>query len=299
LAVVDPRNPGKYLVAVECDGAKYHSSPVARDRDRLREQILKKLGWQIYRIWSTDWYRNRRDTENRLLQAIKRLKESSAPQERSEAEKTAENNSPSSADGDGPAGQASFEKDLPESVGVPLYEACQSLPFKNRGDLHLQPIDQLALNVIHIVKEEGPIHVHELIRRMRSLWGLGRTGDRIVDVGKQAIRAAVRQGRVEMRGKFLWAPNRLKVKVRKRTDDPKPDIELICEEEIQEAVRLVLTAQFSTAMEDLAVAASRLFGFQATRDDTSRQIQSVIKAMISSGELEQMPTGAIHFARQT
>jgi very-short-patch-repair endonuclease len=50
LAVVDPEDPDRYLLGIECDGAMYHSSPVARDRDRLRQQILEGLGWNIYRI---------------------------------------------------------------------------------------------------------------------------------------------------------------------------------------------------------------------------------------------------------
>ncbi|AFD01038.1 hypothetical protein Mtc_2303 [Methanocella conradii HZ254] len=70
IAIVDPENPGLYLMGIECDGAKYHSCTVARERDRLRQQILVKMGWRIHRVWSTDWYRHRYETEKRLLQAI-------------------------------------------------------------------------------------------------------------------------------------------------------------------------------------------------------------------------------------
>lgn len=58
IAVVDPGNPGKYLMGIECDGATYHSAKSARDRDRLRQAILERLGWKIRRIWSTDWFKN-------------------------------------------------------------------------------------------------------------------------------------------------------------------------------------------------------------------------------------------------
>ena len=73
LALVDPKNPGNYLLGIECDGAQYHSSSVARDRDRLRQQILESLGWKIYRIWSTDWYRNPEDSQKALLTAIEKV----------------------------------------------------------------------------------------------------------------------------------------------------------------------------------------------------------------------------------
>jgi len=56
MAVVDPEEPGKYVLGIECDGATYHSMPTARDRDRLRQRILEGLGWTLHRIWSTDWW---------------------------------------------------------------------------------------------------------------------------------------------------------------------------------------------------------------------------------------------------
>ncbi len=55
-----PRKPGRFVLAIECDGASYHSSYTARDRDRLRQQQLENLGWRFHRIWSTDWFMRRR-----------------------------------------------------------------------------------------------------------------------------------------------------------------------------------------------------------------------------------------------
>ena len=56
----------RYLCGIECDGAAYHSHPIARDRDGIRQEILERRGWNIYRIWSTDWIRNRSLEINRL-----------------------------------------------------------------------------------------------------------------------------------------------------------------------------------------------------------------------------------------
>ncbi|EHA60517.1 DUF4011 domain-containing protein [Synechococcus sp. WH 8016] len=58
MAIRDPRDPSRYLLAIECDGASYHSSFSARSRDRLRQQVLEGLGWKVYRVWSTDWFRD-------------------------------------------------------------------------------------------------------------------------------------------------------------------------------------------------------------------------------------------------
>ena len=72
LAVVDPRQPGRYLLGIECDGATYHSARSARDRDRLRQQVLQGLGWTIHRIWSTDWFTHRQREIDRVDEAIRR-----------------------------------------------------------------------------------------------------------------------------------------------------------------------------------------------------------------------------------
>jgi len=58
LGVVHPDSPGLYLAGIECDGATYHDSPTARDRDRTRQAILEKLGWRLIRLWSTDYFRD-------------------------------------------------------------------------------------------------------------------------------------------------------------------------------------------------------------------------------------------------
>jgi very-short-patch-repair endonuclease len=73
LAVRHPTKPGSYLLGVECDGASYHSARSARDRDRLRQEILENQGWKIHRVWSTDWFKSRNNELNRLLKRIEEL----------------------------------------------------------------------------------------------------------------------------------------------------------------------------------------------------------------------------------
>ncbi|WP_375453220.1 AAA domain-containing protein [uncultured Nostoc sp.] len=75
LGVVNNDRPGEFLLGIECDGASYHSSPTARDRDRLRQQVLERLGWKIHRIWSTDWFRNKPVQVRLLIERIKQLQQ--------------------------------------------------------------------------------------------------------------------------------------------------------------------------------------------------------------------------------
>lgn len=75
LAIVNPDQPGSYLLGIECDGASYHSARSARDRDRLRQFVLEQhRGWRIHRIWSTDWFMNPQRQLERVVEAIERAK---------------------------------------------------------------------------------------------------------------------------------------------------------------------------------------------------------------------------------
>ncbi|MGN1363369.1 MAG: DUF3320 domain-containing protein [Methanobrevibacter sp.] len=74
LAIVDEDNPGRYILGITTDGKMYASSKVARDRDRLREQVLDGLGWKLYHLWSTDWYRNEEASKKRLLDRVQQAK---------------------------------------------------------------------------------------------------------------------------------------------------------------------------------------------------------------------------------
>ena len=71
IGVKHPNWPHGFIMGVECDGATYHSAKSARDRDRLRQEVLKGLGWHLHRIWSTDWFENPLKQSEKLKEVIK------------------------------------------------------------------------------------------------------------------------------------------------------------------------------------------------------------------------------------
>jgi len=77
LGVRHPDLPGAFLAGVECDGASYHSAATARDRDKVREQVLTGLGWNMLRVWSTDWWYDAAGCADRLHMALEALLEAS------------------------------------------------------------------------------------------------------------------------------------------------------------------------------------------------------------------------------
>ncbi len=75
IGIIDPDRPERYLAGIECDGANYHSSRSARDRDHLRQAVLERLGWTILRVWSTDWFLDPDRSLERLVSRLEGLKQ--------------------------------------------------------------------------------------------------------------------------------------------------------------------------------------------------------------------------------
>jgi very-short-patch-repair endonuclease len=72
-AVKDPKDPDQFVLAIEADGASYHSGHIARERDRLRQSLLEKRGWTFHRIWSTDWFKDPAAEVAKVVQVYKEV----------------------------------------------------------------------------------------------------------------------------------------------------------------------------------------------------------------------------------
>jgi very-short-patch-repair endonuclease/DNA polymerase III delta prime subunit len=295
LAIVDSRSPGCYLLGIECDGAKYHSSPVARERDRLRQQILENLGWKIYRVWSTDWYRNRTESERKLLDAVEKVKHTNLVSIGVQQDTVSSTIQVTEED-------IKYEDcvndriiDVTLDETIPDYEKCSYLEIETKTALYELPIEKLVKMVVQIVKIESPVHYEEVIRRIRFLYGLKRTGMKIRNAINKAIDFAEHEGEINKNGDFLWSGNSHTVHVRRRCGDIPTKIDLICDEEIAEAIKLIINNQFATEPDDLIVQSSRLFGIRTTSKAVVKRIKNVIDKLIYKKELQFFPNGMINF----
>src|SRR6185436_6599621 len=187
LAVVDPSTPGRYLLGIECDGAHYHEARWARDRDRLRETVLRGLGWKLHRIWSADWYRNREECLQRCIAAI-------------EASKRAQPAAPALATKPGAIERGS---QTPEPPPVTPYAA--ATVAASLGDTHLAdvPTETVAQFIAVIVEDEGPVHVDEIKRRVLEAIQ-ARSGSKRDAAIEEAMATASGRGLVRPRRSFLW-----------------------------------------------------------------------------------------------
>ncbi len=270
LGVLDPEHPGDYLLGIECDGAAYHSARSARDRDRLRQEVLENLGWRIHRIWSLDWLRDKEKEIRRLLLAIEAAKLQSATGLRG----------PAAAKGAEPTiiERSDLQKEakrVHELVSRPYVKYVPS------ARLYGHPGDDFNWNktvdvVAEIVLAESPIHADDLCRRVREAFGLQRTSSRIQEAVDSAKRRAEAQGRILTRGDFLWDPAMKEPLVRSRQDSH-VDVERIAPEEVLAAARQIADVAPGLTRPVLVEEVARSLGFQRVTDNIERYLRTALQ----------------------
>ncbi|TGN42174.1 DUF3320 domain-containing protein, partial [Paracoccus liaowanqingii] len=212
LGVRHPDHAGVWLAGVECDGARYHSSATARDRDRIRQAVLEGLGWSILRIWSTDWFRTPAATLQRIDDRLQALLTDDRARRAEAAEVIAD-------EPDLPE-----EAPLPEEVPAPpegadLPDGAEVRPDPDRffDDDYTPELRRLMQQV---VDAHGPLPEASLARRISQLHGWQRTGARI------QTRITALQDRfdhtVEDGVRFLWTKGRAGDPVAFRGMDDRP-----------------------------------------------------------------------------
>ncbi|AHG93501.1 Protein of unknown function DUF3320 (plasmid) [Gemmatirosa kalamazoonensis] len=287
LGVLHDAVPGRFLCGIECDGVAYHASDTARDRDRLRQQVLEDRGWTIHRVWSTDWFKDRAGQIERLLALI--------------AADTAGAGTAaaSTAEPDAAAGTAESETARAEAAalgGMPPYVRPAVVPYTFAAgeeryaddDLLAAPAERLRDAVRDVVIAEAPVHDDDLVARVAGMWGT-RVGSRIEARIRDAAAAAERAGAVRRRGAFWWGPADA-VAVRSRTGTRIP-AERIAPEEYQEAVRLVLAGGHALPREQLVTEVRALLGFARTGPALEDAIGGAIDALLAGGELGEAAAG--------
>ncbi|WP_238992304.1 DUF4011 domain-containing protein [Jiangella ureilytica] len=69
VAVRHPTRRSRFVLAIETDGETYAARRSARERERLRQEQLTRLGWTVHRIWSAAWASDPDAETERLLAA--------------------------------------------------------------------------------------------------------------------------------------------------------------------------------------------------------------------------------------
>jgi very-short-patch-repair endonuclease len=291
LAVSDPQKPGRFVLGIECDGAQYHSSRSARDRDRLRQQVLEAHGWIIHRIWSADWYMRPDEELKKVEAAIEAAKREwrerdeavviPVPAIHVEFGTTVED------------GNERLVAGFSEKVNAPTpsarnYYREAAFGVNRQVDPHETPLAEMAGYVVKIVDIEGPINLDEIITRIRILWGLQRAGSRIRAAVSQAAQIAAKRGLI-VGDEFYDLPNR-EISVRDRSQVDSLSLrrpEALPPTELRRALITTVDDNFGAPRDALIQAVSRALGYQSLSTQIRETIAAQLRHLIENNELAE------------
>ena len=238
-----------FILAIECDGASYHSSKNARDRDRLRQNVLEKMGWTFYRIWSTEWFKNKAVEQERLLTAVKHAIETN--------------------------------KEIPKTITKettpttrflePPKEPQKQLPqYKETNALEIirQAKNDFQTGIKTILETEAPLAEEYLLKRICSYFGREKV-TKVVQREYENRMLMCETNGIIRRNKFLYLQNMTEIKLRIPGD--KREIKYISIEELADGLYTLIKQNVNSTRAGLYKTLVSLLGYsRITTQITSR-----------------------------
>ena len=298
IGVLDPVNEGCFLLGVECDGTTYKSSSSARDRDRLREQVLRQLGWRMYRVWSPAWVA-RRDSE------IRRLKETLEQAQKTQLDKEAQK--PIIDIKESAAPKTDVQKNTfsgIEKIGVPY----KVYPLKATYNPYIKvttsktPMDSKQRNEFHfpenrenqtkllaeLIQNEGPVHFDYAVERLAASWNIKQVTPKISHAVKESLNNLIREQRVVIKGSFLWPTTLKQTPIRvpmQGFPESKRKPSYIAPEEVESAMTIVAQYALGISEDSLITETAKVFGLNHSGEEAKLVFSEVLKRLVRERKL--------------
>ena len=297
IGIVDTENTSNYQLGIICDGKNYKRTKTARDREIVQNNVLKALGWNIYRIWTMDWWEKPDEVMATIQEAIARKKNS----EIGSMTATEINSTPTEVTAPAPTAQITnndISFVLKASPVAPEKQAASVLSTQNRieqkykfakitpysyspEDFFFTDSYSILLSQIRkIMESEAPISKSLLCKKILSEWGISRLGTRVEAQIETAL-DTLNIYRTEYEGLvFCWNDKEQcasysiyrPVSDREATDIPP--------EEIANAIRQLLTDSISLPAADLIKACAQQFGFARMGSNIDAAMQRGIREAV-------------------
>ena len=268
MAVKHPTISGQYVLGIECDGAAYHSAKTARERDRLRQDVLENMGWKIYRIWSTDWIKDPVTEGNRLIEAIEDALKNYGIDERVSPKMEVEAEDFVSLE----------EKALSiENIENPYgFEEVSLTRFSLDGSRYLSRADY----IMNIVNGLYPIHYDLICQHLAPLLGNTKATVKV----KREVDYQLQQlgEKLIRKGDFFFPAGYTKISP--RINNRK--INHISTEELAEAMYMVLKKSVGLTKELLCAETARAYNFHRMTQNVTSAIDAAFELLMQQARIE-------------
>ncbi|MDO5859205.1 DUF3320 domain-containing protein, partial [Methanobrevibacter sp.] len=245
------------------------------EKELMMEALEKELASDDNVIVTAHEHHRREEIKDQTLEDI--IQSANDDYREIEKERYQNNNTLKSFDDKKLPGKSKLEDNIIE------YVEADDIGLSSSDDLYKKPAGEVAKSINNIVDIEGPIHVNEVVKRVKDSCHIKRAGSNLKKAVNAAIDEAENSGDIIRIGDFLYDATNNNVVIRKRN---KPNIELISDEEISKNIELVLLYKQNLTTKQIAKEASRNFGFKSTSKKTSDRINSVLDLMIANNKVK-------------
>ena len=266
------KRPGTsdYVLAIECDGATYHSSKNARDRDRLRQQILEGMGWRFYRIWSTDWFKNNAVEKERLLRAATDAIQCFEDVQNEVCGKKVEESIDETK---------AFEQIVEEQ---PF-----SFPVYREADVYriTRSIGSFQSVIVEILKIEAPLNEEWLLKRIVWMFGREKVTSIVQRDYETRMYGCSRNGIIRRNG-FLYLKDHYDYELRVPGNGEKRDIKYIAREELAAGLLTVVEKNVTVDKEGMYRCIAKELGFTRVGETIWYRFEDALDCLASHVEIQ-------------
>lgn len=281
LGIINPENNKEYILGILVDGENYNDINTTNDRELLAPNVLKALGWNIYRIWTLDWLKNKEKCIEEIKQLIFDIQEN----------KIVEPN---------PVVQEIQLKEIPQSnllveekagskLRVPYQSAViESIDFANSESIYYMENRPVILNQMkEIITVEAPISKSLLFKKILKLWNTSRAGAKLNNYLSHIVVSIPEVVITEGHQDFYWVSAQQPQELETYRDNTieKRTIEDIAPEEIAIAIQEIMDANISLNKEDLIKLTAKAFGFLKVGNQINNILDQVILSMVNQNQL--------------
>lgn len=285
IGVLHPENKQDYILAILVDGDNYYRIHTTNDRELLAPNVLKSLGWNVFRIWTLDWMKHK----DRIVQELKTTVDNLL-QKGNTIEKAIE----TSIDNTPTKNHVLTTIEEPKTTinrGV-SYKVATVIPLNGSNSetiYHDSNRNTLRNQMLEIISVEGPISQNWLFKKVLRLWNTARVSTKLSDhlTAILALSPAVIQTRTTQ--PFYWHEDLRPdaIQYYRNNEEEKRPIEDIAPEEIAIAVMDVMNVNLGIMDEELIRLVSKSFGFLKTGDKINTSINWAINDLVEKGKIKE------------
>lgn len=260
-------NSVDFALAVECDGENYKNNKTTRDRDRLRQEVLEKLGWKFYRIWSIDWFLNKETEKKKLLQAVNKSIENF---EKANAELLKKNDKTNLEEKQDFLLEQKFEE-TGLKTGFKIYESYE-INYSNKPQIE----------IYNLIKTEAPITENLLLKEVASLFGREKVTSFVKDELNKVLKH--KNSIIKVKDYYITDKN-MEIELRVPKDGEVRDIINICNDELESGMLKIIKNNVGIKKDGLFLTISNLLGYSKRGEKINQKLNECLFNLIKSKKI--------------